>query len=101
MQNIVLKEEIQFMIAMHHGIDYEYYPIEMYKTGDCTGEALVNGLERKDGVMSSTEMIGNKPDMRDDEWGDQVLSFKLHKDLTFYTWSDWDFYQGLRGYIEF
>ena len=40
----LLKGRTSFMTAMRLDTDFEYYPVEMYKTADCTGVAQVNGL---------------------------------------------------------
>ena len=62
----------------------------MYKTDDCSGVANVNGLTEKNGVLNDVEKFGNKFRMREDEWGGQVQSIKLHKDLQLFTFSDWE-----------
>jgi len=79
-----------FMKVERMGPYDEYYSVEMYKADDCTGVAHVNGIMSYDGYMKETAKSGGKFVMRDTDWGAKVTSFKLHKNLDFSTFSDWN-----------
>ena len=95
------KGKVSFMNVIRRDYqDYEYYPVEMYKTPDCTGETLMVGLTRGRGEMIIEYRKSDTSIMRGDEWGGMVQSLKVHKDLNFFTYSDLYHQEDYRKYKE-
>ena len=56
-----------------------YYPVEFYKSDDCTGVAHVNGPITINGKLQNKVISGDADSMGYDDWGGQVRSLKLTK----------------------
>ena len=44
------------MVVVRYGDEYEYFPVEMYKTDDCTGETYSDGFKSYEGFLNAETM---------------------------------------------